>query len=245
MIRLVITGIFLILFFLVSLPIFLVELILDKTNKRAADYSSLRIVQWALRVVIVLSGVKLTELGRENIPTDRPVLFIGNHLGIFDIVVTLAYMPNPTGYISKEANFKIPIFRYWMKRLYCLPIDRESGKKSLKCILQCIEFVKQGVSIMVFPEAQRNLTFENGLLPFHEGSFRISTKTGAPIVPVAILNTEYIYEKHKPWLKATHVVVEYGKPIDPNDFTKEEQKTIGAYTQHVIEGMLEKNKELL
>jgi len=245
MIRTILSILFLVIFLIGSIPVFLVEAVMDKCNKSAADHSSLHIVQWAFHVISALSGVRTTWIGRENIPTDEPVLYIGNHRSIFDIVMVYGNVPELTGFVSKDSNYKIPLLNVWMNRLYCVSLNRSSGKEGLKAILKCIDYVKNGISIMIFPEGTRNKDPENGMLPFKEGSFKIATKTGCKIVPVAILNTESIFEAHKPALKSSHVVIEYGTPIDPTTFTKEEQKTIGAYTQGVIEEMLQKNRSLV
>ena len=65
-----------------------------------------------------------------------------------------------------------------------------------------------------------------------------ATKSGCKIVPMAISGTSAIFEDHLPWLHSGKVTLQYGTPIDPATFTKEEQKKIGAYCHDVIEQML-------
>ena len=48
-----------------------------------------------------------------------------------------------------------------------------------------------------------------------------------------------------PRVKKAHVIVEYGKPIYPNELDKEQKKKIGVYCQNVIAEMLEKNKAMI
>ena len=50
----------------------------------------------------VVAGVKLTVIGRRNVPTDVPVLYIGNHRSFFDVPSYLSPMSNPYGYIAKN-----------------------------------------------------------------------------------------------------------------------------------------------
>ena len=59
MIRIILITVFVILFLILSIPVFLIEWIIGKCNPRLRDISSLRIVQGAFRIVILLSGVKL------------------------------------------------------------------------------------------------------------------------------------------------------------------------------------------
>lgn len=244
MIRLILVATFLILYLLVSYILFFVEWIIGKIDKRAKDYSSLRIVQWGFRVILTLSGVKVTVKGKENIP-DEAVLFVGNHRSYFDILILYVQCKRLTGFVAKDSMEKIPSLRVWMRYLYCLFLDRKDPRAGMKTILQAIEYVKQGVSICIFPEGTRNDGEELTMLPFKEGSFKIATKTGCPIVPVAINNSIEIFESHMPRIKKTHVVVEYLTPIDPKALSKEEQKVIGAKCQKMIEDTINKNASLV
>lgn len=244
MIRLILVATFLILYLLVSYILFFVEWIIGKIDKRAKDYSSLRIVQWGFRVILTLSGVKVTVKGKENIP-DEAVLFVGNHRSYFDILILYVQCKRLTGFVAKDSMEKIPSLRVWMRYLYCLFLDRKDPRAGMKTILQAIEYVKQGVSICIFPEGTRNDGEELTMLPFKEGSFKIATKTGCPIVPVAINNSIEIFESHMPRIKKTHVVVEYLTPIDPKALSKEEQKVIGAKCQKMIEDTIKKNASLV
>ncbi len=244
MIRLILVATFLILYLLVSYILFFVEWIIGKIDKRAKDYSSLRIVQWGFRVILRLSGVKVTVKGKENIP-DEAVLFVGNHRSYFDILILYVQCKRLTGFVAKDSMEKIPSLRVWMRYLYCLFLDRKDPRAGMKTILQAIEYVKQGVSICIFPEGTRNDGEELTMLPFKEGSFKIATKTGCPIVPVAINNSAEIFESHMPRVKKTHVVVEYLTPIDPKTLSKEEQKVVGAKCQKMIEDTIKKNASLV
>ena len=139
---------------------------------------------------------------------------------------------------------KVPLLRTWMRRLHCLFIDRENVKEALKTILAGIENVKNGISMCIFPEGTRNKT-NSEMLPFKEGSFKIAEKSGCPIIPMAITNSADIFEDHMPRVKKTHVILEYGKPIYPNELDKEQKKKIGAYCQNIIAEMLEKNQTMI
>jgi 1-acyl-sn-glycerol-3-phosphate acyltransferase len=79
MIRLIITALFLGIFLVLSIPLMLIEELIGRKNPSLKDTSSLAIVQWAFRVILFLSGAKIDYIGRENVPTDVPVLYIGNH----------------------------------------------------------------------------------------------------------------------------------------------------------------------
>lgn len=136
----------------------------------------------------------------------------------------------------------MPLLSRWMKFLYCLFLDRTDLKAGLKTILTAIDYVKSGISIMIFPEGTRNKNAsETELLPFHEGSFKIATKTGCPIIPVCISHSSAVFEDHLPRIVPTHVTIEYGAPIYPKELSREEQKFIGKYVQELMTETLKKN----
>ncbi len=244
MIRLIFVAVFLVLFLICGIPLFLVEWIVGKFNREARDYSSLRIVQWAFKCILKITGVKVTVIGEENVP-DEPVLYIGNHRSYFDILLTYSRCRRLTGYVAKDSMEKIPLLSTWMKYLYCLFLNRDDPREGLKTILKAIEYVKKGISICIFPEGTRNDGEELSMLPFKGGALKIATKTGCPIVPISINNAAEIFENHMPWIKKTHVILEYGRPIYPKELDKEELKHIDTYCQNIIQETINKNAALV
>ncbi len=244
MIRLIFVVLFLILFLILSLPVMLVEWIIGKVNPNLRDYSSLRIVQWAFKVILLLAGVDVTVIGEEHIP-DEPVLYIGNHRSFFDVPITYSRCRRLTGFVSKKELEKVPLLSNWMRFLYCLFLDRDNVRSGLKTILTAIEQVKNGISIFIFPEGTRNKGEELSVLPFHDGSFKIAEKTGCPVIPVSINNSVQILEAHFPIIRKTHVVLEYGEPIYPNTLDKEAKKQLGTYCHDLIEATIKKNTALV
>lgn len=241
--RIVIVALSLIIYLVLGIPVLLLLWVFGKFNKKASDLIALRMVQAAFKYMIWVSGTKLTVIGEENVPKDQAVLYIGNHRSYFDILITYARCPRLTGYIAKKEMEKFYLLRDWMRKLHCLFLDRSNPREGLKTIMKGIEYVKEGISICIFPEGTRSKTDE--MLPFKEGSLRIAEKTGCLIVPMALSNTAEIFENHLPWIRPCKVVLEYGEPIDPKALSKEEKKFLGAYTQEKIQKMLDKNQKLI
>ncbi|GAA0265989.1 lysophospholipid acyltransferase family protein [Faecalicatena contorta] len=244
MFRFICIVIFLVTFLILSIPIFFVEWVIGKFNREKRDYSSLRLVQWAFKVILKMTSVRATVIGEENVP-DEPVLFIGNHRSFFDILLTYSRCKRLTGYVAKKEMEHIPLLSTWMRYLYCLFLDRENPKEGLKTILQAIDYIKKGISICIFPEGTRNNGEELSMLPFKDGAFKIATKTNCAIVPVSMNNTCAIFEKQFPRIRKVHVVIEYGKPIYPDQLEKEDKKHIGNYVQNIIQETIIKNAEIV
>lgn len=233
MIRLILVAVFLVLFLVLGIPLLLIEWVIGKFNQRAKDISSLRIVQWAFKVILFLAGTKVVIKGEENVPKNEPVLYVGNHRSYFDIVITYSRVPDLTGYIAKKEMLRWPLLVNWMKNLHCLFLDRQDVKQGLKTILTAIDKVKAGISICIFPEGTRNRVNDT-FMEFHEGSFKVASKSGCAVVPMAIYNSAAIFEDHIPWIRKTTVIVEYGKPFYIKDLPRETQKRVGAYSRDLI-----------
>lgn len=246
MIRFIVTCVCVIGFLILSIPIMLAEWILGKFAPLKRDVSSLRIVQGVFKFLLWVGRVEVTVIGEENVPKDSPVVYIGNHRSYYDILITYSRCPNRTGYIAKKEMLRYPLLCHWMMLLHCLFLDRKDIKQGLKTILTAVEKIKSGISICIFPEGTRNENpDELDMLPFHEGSFKIATKSNCPIIPMALNNTAEIFEAHLPKVRPCHVVLEYGKPIYPDQLDKEDKKRLGAYTQNMILEMLKKNQKLV
>ena len=127
-----------------------------------------------------------------------------------------------------------------MKRLYCLFLDRTDMRAGLQTILTGIDYIKQGISVCIFPEGTRSR--DGQMQPFKEGSMKMAQKTGCPIIPMAITNSAEIFENHLPRVKPCRVIVEYGAPIYPKELSREEQKFLGSYTQKKIQAMLDEHQ---
>ena len=243
MIRVILILLVLIVFLLVSaLPLLIGEKCVWKNDENRQKEYALQVVKQVLRMVFRLTGSTLTVKGLENIP-DMPVLYVGNHRSYFDIVTGYIVVPGQTGFIAKKEMEKIPLLSTWMKRLHCLFLDRNDLKQGLKTILTAIEKVKSGISICIFPEGTRGDSDE--MAPFKEGSLKIAEKAGCPIIPMAITHTRDIIKDHIPFVKPTHVTIQYGTPVYPNELPKEEKRALGRYTQNIIHEMLVKNKAQL
>ena len=211
----------------------------------AVEEESTQMVRNIFEKLLKMAGVTVEVRGYENIPQDRPVLYVGIHRSYFDILVGYTTVPGLMGFVAKKEMEKIPLLSTWMRFVHCLFLDRENPKEGLKTILQAIDYVKNGISICIFPEGTRNKGEELSLLPFKEGAFKIATKTGCPIVPISMNNTAEIFENHFPKIKKTHVVLEYGTPIYPNELDKDVKKHIGSYVENIVNETIHKNAELL
>lgn len=224
-----------------GIPALFITWLIGLVSPAKKDRISLSLVQGAFHLILnVACGTRITIIGEEHLPSpDQPVLYISNHRSDFDILLGYTHVTGLTGFIAKKELEKIPLLSTWMRRLYCLFLDRENMKAGLKTILNAIAYVKDGKSIWVCPEGTRYYK-DNGMLPFKEGCFKIAEKTGCPIIPVAMVHTEDIFEKQWPRVRKVSVTVHFGEPILTADLSREEKKVLCATVQSKIQEMYDK-----
>ena len=243
MIRFLLVLLFVVGFLLLFLPILFVLWLIGMKWPHAKDKAARAIIYQAFSIVRFLSGTKLMIIGKENIPTDQAVLYVGNHRSYYDIILSYLAVPGMTGYISKKEMNKIPILRKWMKAIGCLFLDRDDIRKGMQMVLDAITKVKSGISIFIFPEGTRNKS-DDEFLPFHGGSLKIAEKSGCPIVPVAINGSDDVFEKHVPKIIKATVVIEFLPPIYPASLEKEEKRKLHDMVFTQIKETYWRNKNL-
>lgn len=235
MIKLFLVITFLLLFMIISLPFYVIQYFIGKKSQRKQFEIGQKVTVWALKTILFLIGVKKTVIGVEKIPKGEAVLYVSNHRSYFDILMGYTTVPNLTSFVSKKEMKRIPCIRTWMGYMKCLFLDRDNPREGLKTILQGIEQMKEGYSIFIMPEGTR--VQDKEMVPFHDGSFKLAEKSGCAIIPVAITNTDDIFENHVPWIKKADVTICYGDPIYIKDLEKEDKKRIGAYVQNIVKNM--------
>ncbi len=240
MIRALAIIIFLGIVFLVSLPLYLIIPLIAKVDQSRADHISQAFFCKALRLIGVISGMKLDVSGKENIPAGEASLFIGNHQSYYDIIATYPEMVGLTGYIAKKEIDKIPVVNHWMRLGHCVTFDREDPRNAMKMIRTAIDQVKAGYSMFVFPEGTRSK--DGKMNEFKEGTFKIATRTDCPIVPVAIRGTADLLEKHIPFVRPAHVSIRFGTPVRASEIPPEFKKSIGEYMKQRITQMLQEDE---
>lgn len=190
---------------------------------------------WA-KYIVRSTGAEVEVTGKENIITDRPVLVVANHQGYFDIPILMGNMGFPIGFIAKTDLQKFPFLNDWMELIHCLFMDRSDMKQSIKVITEGIKQIKGGQSMVIFPEGTRS---KGGpVAEFHAGSFKLATKSKAPIIPVTIDGSYKIMEEHKGNIKKSKVYLTIHKPIYTDTLTKDEQALLPEAVRETITGAI-------
>jgi 1-acyl-sn-glycerol-3-phosphate acyltransferase len=109
---------------------------------RAAAFGAARVL-WGLRVE-----------GRENLPTDGPVLVACNHVSVLDPPVVGSVIPREAGFVAKQELFAVPGLGRLIRSLNAIPIDRSRLSRETLEILA--GFLDGGRALVLFPEGTRS-----------------------------------------------------------------------------------------
>ncbi|MFP4697179.1 MAG: lysophospholipid acyltransferase family protein [Eubacteriales bacterium] len=186
--------------------------------------------------LLFLAGTKLEVYGKDNIP-NGPVLFVGNHRSWFDIPIVFKTIPYQAGFLVKDEIRKIPLFNWWISSVGCLFLDRKDVRKAMKTILTGVKYLKNGQSLVIFPEGTR-CKLKNEMHTFKQGSLKLAEKANVAIVPFAINKSDYILERNGLNVKSTNASITFGAPITLNDLDTKTKKNSAHYVQSIVKEML-------
>jgi 1-acyl-sn-glycerol-3-phosphate acyltransferase len=204
--------------------------------RKPVSYGMYLIAQGWARLVIRLSGCAVTVAGREQIPRRGGLCVVGNHGSIYDILLALAYIGRPFGFIAKKELAYIPLLNMWIYLMGGLFIDRKNIRNAVKTINKGVERIKAGEVMLIFPEGHRSRG--QGLLPFHPGSLKLATQAASPIVPMALAGSYEVFEKNYR-LCPGPITVSFGPPISTADLPPLDRKQVLAdRIRGIIAGML-------
>lgn len=181
------------------------------------------------------ASMEVRVIGRENLPKDETVLYMSNHKSLFDIIALVNIIEEPCIFIGKKELKKVPLIGSWFESLGCIYLDREDKREALKGIMKGIEELRNGQSVVIFPEGTRISGDKIG--KFKEGGFKLATKSGVPIVPIAIHNSYKVFEEKNSIQKAV-VTVSIGKSISTKNLTREEAVELPKKVEGVVKHLM-------
>ncbi len=196
-------------------------------------------ILWAKSILFV-SNVKVNTQKLSNIDPQKSYIFMANHQSNFDILALFAGLSIQFRWLAKAELFKIPIFGQGMRGCGYISIDRSNRESAFRSIREASEKIKNGVSLMIFPEGTRSM--DGRLLPFKKGGFVLAVESGVPIVPIAIHGSRSVMPKKQMKIKAGNISLEILKPVDTTPFNKENKEELVKIVRTMIGDALEKRE---
>lgn len=204
----------------------------SKGDIKNRDKYIYKVVSTWSRFVMNISGAKINVIGLENLPENQTILFISNHQSNFDIPLLLSSINIPKGFIAKKELERWPFISPWMKYINCIFMDRDSLRKSAESIVEGINLLKSGYSMVIFPEGTRSKG--KTIDEFKGGSFKLATKSKCLIVPLTINGTYKLLESNNNMIKGADIELVIHPPIDTTKLSKEELESLPETVQSII-----------
>ncbi len=206
-----------------------------KGEEAAIEYAFKTTKRWG-NFTTKIVGMDIEVRGEENIPNEA-VVFMGNHSSILDIALLLDVLKRDVGFIAKKEMKKVPVFSFWITKNKSLFLDRDDPREGVKIINKGVEQLKEGISMVIFPEGTRG----NGGEPaeFKKGSMKLATKAKSPIVPFSISGTYESFEKTRRFTP-NKVIITFAKPIYTDKITREELKDLNSIVRDIVVEELKK-----
>lgn len=168
-------------------PFIRILLVKDKWKKHTHRFFVLW--SWSIRI---LSFYHVKKVKNSIIP-DGPYIVVANHSSFLDIFFMPSIISNqPLLFLGKSELLKYPILGTYFRKLH-IPVYRNDKIKSGRSFIHARNAVKNGWSLIIFPEG--GIPDENSpkMIPFKDGAFKLAKNLNVPIVPITFTNNYKLY----------------------------------------------------
>jgi 1-acyl-sn-glycerol-3-phosphate acyltransferase len=189
------------------------------------------ISQWA-RTSLALAGLRVHIEGQERLNPQSTYIFMPNHASFLDTLLAFAYIRCDSRNIIKEEVFSIPLMGSVLRRSGQIPLDRKNPWKALRSLRQAADLLKQGVSIVVFPEGTRTPSGE--IQEFKTALFILPIRSRIPVVPVLIEGTFRALKRGSILLNPVPLKMTFYDPIPTDSFEVRDRDIYAGKVRQVL-----------
>lgn len=190
---------------------------------------------WA-RAFCLLTFVKVTVHGRENITPGKSYVFVANHQGAYDIFSIYGYLNHNFRWMMKRGLRSIPFVGYTCKIAKHIYVDNSSPAATRATMAHAEKVLSLGLSIVVFPEGAR--TYTGKMRNFKRGAFMLADEFNLPVVPITIDGSFAVLPRTKRLPKWGHITLTIHKPLLPEEGKGHDLKELAAQSQSIIQSAL-------
>ena len=201
----------------------------NKEEERQAIYDVSK--YWTAKIIKFLN-LEINVVNPENLPEEGPVVYVANHQSYADVIPFLAVAKHQVGFIAKDSLEKFPVFADWVLRIRSLFIKRGDARTSLGTINEGANMVKDGYSLVIFPEGTRSHSRE--MADFKPGALKLATKAKAVIVPVTLRDTYKLFEETGTVKKNRKIDFVVHEPIDTSKLDRKELAELGERVESIV-----------
>ena len=153
--------------------------------------------RWWGKAIIRLLLLPVKVEGREKLEKNKSYVFVANHQGAFDIFLIYGFLGRNFKWMMKHQILKIPFVGQACKASRQIIIDKRGPKRIKDSYDKAREVLKDGISLVVFPEGARSFTGHMG--KFTRGAFMLADELQLPVVPLTINGSFNVLPPTKDW----------------------------------------------
>jgi 1-acyl-sn-glycerol-3-phosphate acyltransferase len=180
--------------------------------------------------------------GMENVPAEGPAILMINHIAFIDPIVVLHLLPRNITPLAKAEVYDYPVVGIIPKIWQVIPVRREEFDR--RAVAQVLQILQAGEIVLVAPEGTRGPALKQG----KEGIAYLASRSGAPVVPVAVDGTEGFPSLRffsPAWREAGARVV-FGRPFryraDYRHARQEQLRQMTDEAMYVLAGLLPEHR---
>jgi 1-acyl-sn-glycerol-3-phosphate acyltransferase len=199
----------------------------DKSGRIQHGFARL----WA-KIILATLGSRPNVEGMEKIDITKPQVYVVNHLSALDIPVLFASLHFQFRILAKKELFFYPFMGWHLKRSGQIPVVLDNPKASVRSINLAVAALKQGNSLVIFPEGGRSA--DGQLQPFMGGAFYAAIKAQANVIPMALVGTYEMLKMNTWHIKPVPLHLIVGDPISTVGMTSRDLGRLTQQAQDVI-----------
>ena len=188
--------------------------------------------KWWSRLTCWLSLCKISARGHENLDKNKSYVFVANHQGAFDIFLTYGFLNHNIVWMQKHSLRSLPLVGYASKMAGHVFVNNTNATTRAITLKEAISKVKDGVSIVIFPEGAR--THTGKMRQFKKGAFYIATEEKLPIVPLTINGPFDVLKRNTLDLKPGKLELIIHEPISTENISEEDIPELINTTRDII-----------
>lgn len=187
----------------------------------------------------VVVGMRYKIKGLENIDKEQTYVVVVNHVNAADMMATAYGQRVPAKPLVKRELTLIPGLGQLFS-LMCLPVDRSSKEARHASKVRMLSELKQGISVLIFPEGTRNRT-KNPLIPFFDGAFELAIDAQVPILPVVLSNIRHINKVDTLLVQPGTMEITHLPPVNTKGMLPEQLEALKQTVYSKMESFLLEN----
>lgn len=205
----------------------IVSMLIDRSGE-----SVVRMARIWIAWIYASCDVTVEATGLDSISPSQPYVFMSNHESVWDITAIVATIPVSWRFVYKKELAWIPIFGWALLAHRHVMVDRGNRASAVKSLQAAAERVRDGTSVIIFPEGTRSETGTMG--EFKSGGFHLAIQAGVPIVPMSISGGRGVTPKGSLRIDGGKLRIVYGKPIPTEGMTVQDRVALKEEVRRAI-----------